>query len=106
MPAEIQPFHIHAADGDLDDLKHRLRATRWPEPETVKDWSQGVPLAYLRQVCDYWTNTYNWRTREAGLNAFPQFRMEIDSVGIHFLHVRSPHAAATPLILTHGWPGS
>jgi pimeloyl-ACP methyl ester carboxylesterase len=106
MPAEIQPFRIHAADADLDDLKHRLRATRWPEPETVKDWSQGVPLAYLRQFCDYWANTYDWRKREARLNTFPQFRTEIDGLGIHFLHVRSPHAAATPLILTHGWPGS
>ena len=106
MPAEIQPFRIHAADADLDDLKHRLRATRWTEPETVNDWSQGVPLAYLREVCDYWANTYDWRKREARLNTFPQFRTEIDGLGIHFLHVRSPHATATPLILTHGWPGS
>jgi hypothetical protein len=72
----------------------------------VNDWSQGVPLAYLREVCDYWMNTYNWREREARLNAFPQYRTEIDSVGIHFPHVRSPHATATPLLLTHGWPGS
>src|SRR6185295_16964694 len=106
MPAEIKPFQIHAPDSDLDDLKRRLRATRWPEQETVSDWSQGVPLAYLRQVCDYWLNKYDWRKREARLNALPQFRTEIDGLGIHFLHVRSPNPAATPLILTHGWPGS
>jgi pimeloyl-ACP methyl ester carboxylesterase len=106
MSAEIKKFEIHASEGDLDDLKRRLRATRWPEPETVNDWSQGVPLAYLQQFCDYWASNYNWRKREARLNAFPQFRTEIDSVGIHFLHVRSRHSGATPLIITHGWPSS
>ncbi len=103
---DIQPFRIQASNADLDDLKRRLRATRWPEQETVTDWSQGAPLAYVKQVCDYWANTYDWRKREARINAFPQFRTEIDGLGIHFIHVRSPHAAATPLILTHGWPGS
>ena len=106
MAAEIEQFQIHASDSDLDDLKRRLRATRWPEPETVSDWSQGVPLAYLRQFCDYWLNKYDWRKREARLNAIPQYRTGIDGLGIHFLHVRSPHPAAMPLILTHGWPGS
>jgi pimeloyl-ACP methyl ester carboxylesterase len=106
MSTDIQPFRIHASTADLDDLKRRLHATRWPEQETVTDWSQGAPLAYVKQVCDYWANTYDWRKREARINAFPQFRTEIDGLGIHFLHVRSPHAAAAPLILTHGWPGS
>jgi pimeloyl-ACP methyl ester carboxylesterase len=106
MSDEILPFKIHASEDDLQDLKRRLRSTRWPDAETVGDWTQGIPLAYLQQVCEYWARDYDWRKTEARLNALPQFRTEIDGLGIHFLHVRSRHAAATPLILTHGWPGS
>ena len=106
MSDAIHPFQIHASDADLDDLKRRLRATRWPEGETVADWSQGVPLAYLKQICEYWASGYDWRKTEARINALPQFRTELDGLGIHFLHVRSRHAGATPLVLTHGWPGS
>jgi pimeloyl-ACP methyl ester carboxylesterase len=82
-----------------------LLRTRWPDEEPVANWSQGVPLAYLRELCDYWATGYDWRATER-LNALPQYRMEIDGIGIHFLHVRSPHEQALPLILTHGWPGS
>jgi len=106
MPPAIQPFQIQASEAALDDLKRRLRATRWPERETVDDWSQGIPLAYVQDVCGYWAEKYDWRTREARLNRFPQFRTELDGLGIHFVHVRSPHADALPLVITHGWPGS
>ncbi len=106
MSEKIEPFRIHASDEDLADLRRRLRATRWPERECVDDWSQGVPLAYTKEVCDYWASGYDWRAREAALNRFPQFRTELDGLGIHFLHVRSPHAGALPLVITHGWPGS
>ena len=104
--ATPEPFQIHASDEDLDDLRRRLRATRWPEAELVDDWTQGIPLAYLQEVCTYWAEKYDWREREARLNAFPQFRTEIDGLGIHFVHVRSPEPNALPLIVTHGWPGS
>jgi pimeloyl-ACP methyl ester carboxylesterase len=87
-------------------LKTRLRATRWPDRETVSDWSQGVPLEYLRELVAYWLDQYDWRAREARINRFPQFRARVGELGIHFLHVRSRHASAAPLILTHGWPGS
>jgi pimeloyl-ACP methyl ester carboxylesterase len=90
----------------LADLRARLLATRWPERETVPDWSQGVPLDYVREVCAYWADGYDWRAREAALNAFPQFTTTVDGLDLHFLHVRSPHTAALPLVLTHGWPGS
>ena len=93
-------------DAQIEDLKRRLRATRWPDAETVEDWSQGVPLAYVRQVCDYWAHHYDWRKREARINSFPQFRTEIDGLGVHFIHARSQHSGAAPLIMTHGWPGS
>jgi pimeloyl-ACP methyl ester carboxylesterase len=106
MSPAITPFRIAATDAQLDDLRRRLQATRWPEAETVDDWSQGIPLAYLRDVCAYWAEKYDWRAREARLNAFPQFKTAIDDVGIHFLHVRSPHEDALPLVITHGWPGS
>jgi pimeloyl-ACP methyl ester carboxylesterase len=106
MPPIITPFRIAASDAELDDLRRRLRATRWPERETVDDWSQGIPLAYVREVCDYWAEKYDWREREARLNAFPQFRTEIDGLGIHFIHARSPHPDALPVLITHGWPGS
>jgi len=90
----------------LDDLRERLACTRWPERETVEDWSQGVPLAYLRDLCGHWATGYDWRATEARLNALPQFRTEIDGLGIHFIHLRSPQPDALPLVLTHGWPGS
>ncbi len=103
---EITPFRIEVSDADILDLTGRLARTRWPEHETVADWSQGVPLEYLRDLCLYWADTYDWRRREARLNLFPQFRTQIDGLGIHFLHVRSPVHDATPLVMTHGWPGS
>jgi pimeloyl-ACP methyl ester carboxylesterase len=106
MATELQPFRIAASDAELQDLQRRLRATRWPEAEPVADWSQGIPLAYVREVCQYWADQYDWRAREAYLNAFPQFRTDIDGLGIHFLSIRSPHEGALPLVLTHGWPGS
>jgi epoxide hydrolase len=106
MPDEVTPFRVEIAEAALDDLRQRLRRTRWPEAEPVADWSQGVPRGYLRELCRYWADGYDWRATEARLNALPQFRTEIDGLGIHFLHVRSPHPEALPLIITHGWPGS
>ncbi len=106
MSDEIIPFRIEIPEADLDDLRQRLRRTRWPEPETVDDWSQGIPLDYTRQLCEYWLEQYDWRAAEARLNRFPQFLTEIDGLDIHFLHVRSPHEGALPLVITHGWPGS
>jgi len=103
---QVTPFRIEVPEADLRDLRDRLRRTRWPEAETVADWSQGVPLAYLRELCRYWADGYDWRVTEARLNALPQFRTELDGLGIHFLHVRSPHPDALPLVMTHGWPGS
>jgi pimeloyl-ACP methyl ester carboxylesterase len=102
----VTPFRIEIPDADLDDLRERLERTRWPEHETVDDWSQGVPLAYLRDLCGYWAGGYDWRATEARMNALPQFRTDLDGLGIHLLHVRSPHADALPLVMTHGWPGS
>ena len=102
----MQPFRVDVSDEDLDELRRRIRATRWPEREPVTDHSQGVPLDYLRELCRYWADDYDWRRCEQALNAFPQVRHEIDGLGIHALHVRSPHEDALPLVLTHGWPGS
>ena len=106
MGEEITPFLIDVPEAELDDLQRRLRQTRWPEPEPVSGWSQGVPLAYLRDLCGYWAGGYDWRATEARLNGLPQFRTVIDGLAIHFIHVRSPRPYALPLILTHGWPGS
>jgi pimeloyl-ACP methyl ester carboxylesterase len=106
MPEQIVPFRIETPAAKLDDLRTRLRRTRWPDSETVGDWSQGVPLGFLQELCRYWAEDYNWPERERRLNALPQFRTEIDGLGIHFVHVRSPHPDALPLVLTHGWPGS
>jgi pimeloyl-ACP methyl ester carboxylesterase len=106
MSDEITPFRIEVPEATLDDLRRRLEHTRWPERETVEDWSQGVPLAYMKDLCGYWAHVYDWRTTESRLNALPQFRTEIDGLQIHFVHVRSPHPDALPLVLTHGWPGS
>ena len=106
MRAEIKPYRISVGDDVLDDLKSRLRNTRWPEAELVEDWSQGAPLKWIKDICRYWAEEYDWRGREARLNRFAQFTTEIDGLDIHFLHVRSPHPEAMPLIITHGWPGS
>lgn len=106
MSDAIRPFTIAIPQATLDDLAARIDLTRWPERETVDDWSQGVPLAELRALVDYWRNGYDWRACEARLNALPQFITTIDGLDIHFIHVRSAHENATPLILTHGWPGS
>ena len=106
MSAEIKPYRISVGDDVLDDLKSRLRNTRWPEAELVEDWSQGAPLKWIKDICRYWAEEYDWREREARLNRFAQFTTEIDGLDIHFLHVRSPHPEAMPLIITHGWPGS
>ncbi|MGH9047799.1 MAG: epoxide hydrolase family protein [Acidimicrobiales bacterium] len=106
MADDIAPFRIEIADDVLEDLARRLAETRWPEAEPVGDWSQGVPLAYLRDLCRYWAEHYDWRSRERRLNAFAQYRTEIDHLGIHFVHVPSPEPGALPLVLTHGWPGS
>ncbi len=106
MTTAIRPFRIAVADAILDDLRARLRATRWPERETVSDWSQGVPLAWLREICGYWAQGYDWRAREAALNRFAQFTTVIDGLNIHFVHLRSPHPNPLPIIVTHGWPGS
>jgi epoxide hydrolase len=104
--AQINPFRIAVPEADLDDLKARLTRTRWPEAECVDDWSQGIPLNYTRELADYWAGEYDWRAREAALNRFDQFTTEIDGLDIHFIHQRSPHDDAFPLLLTHGWPGS
>ncbi len=103
---DIQPYKIHVSDEILGDLHERLKRTRWPEKELVEDWSQGIPLGYVQEMCDYWLHTYNWRQRETELNRFDQFVTTIDECDIHFIHQRSPHEQATPLILSHGWPGS
>ena len=104
--SEIKPFVVDVPDADLADLSRRLEATRWPERETPDDWNQGVPLAYARAFCAYWQNEYNWREREKRLNAFDHFVTNIEGLDVHFIHVRSPHAGARPIVITHGWPGS
>ncbi|GLP80916.1 epoxide hydrolase [Mycobacterium antarcticum] len=102
----IEPFRIAVPDDVLVDLRRRLAETRWPEPECVDDWSQGIPLAYTRELAAYWADEYDWRTREAAMNRFDQFTTEIDGLPIHFIHQRSRHPDAFPLVITHGWPGS
>ena len=106
MHTDIRPFRIAVADAVLQDLQARLRNTRWPEAEPVGDWSQGAPLAWIQDICSYWAHNYDWRARETALNRFPQFTTPLDGLDLHFLHVRSPHADAMPLLMTHGWPGS
>jgi len=105
MP-DVRPFKVHIPEEQLADLRRRLSATRWPTKELVNDRSQGVQLATLRELARYWTTDYDWRACEARLNALPQYKTEIDGVDIHFIHVRSRHDNALPLIMTHGWPGS
>jgi pimeloyl-ACP methyl ester carboxylesterase len=104
--ATIRPFEVHVPDEDLADLQRRIAATRWPGKELVADQSQGVQLATIRDLITYWGTGYDWRACEAKLNALPQFKIEIDGLGIHFIHVKSRHRNALPLIITHGWPGS
>ncbi|WP_188062406.1 epoxide hydrolase family protein [Sphingobium sp. KCTC 72723] len=106
MTDSIKPFTVAVPQSALDDLHQRISNTRWPAAETVADWSQGVPIAAMRDLCAYWADGYDWRRCEAALNAMPQFTTQIDGLSIHFLHVRSPRPDAVPLILTHGWPGS
>ncbi|GAA3469518.1 epoxide hydrolase family protein [Nonomuraea roseola] len=103
---EIKEFRIDVPQADLDDLRERLSRTRWPSEIPGQGWSRGVPASYLRELVTYWLETYDWRAQEARLNSLPQFTTEIDGANVHFVHVRSPREDATPLILTHGWPGS
>ena len=102
----VTQFKIQVPQSVLDDLKNRLANTRWPNKEPVGDWSQGVPLSKAQALAEYWRTQYNWRRVENELNGLPQFRTQIDGLGIHFIHVRSKHEKALPIILTHGWPGS
>jgi pimeloyl-ACP methyl ester carboxylesterase len=106
MTEPITPFRSAVPQAHLDGLRERLHATRWPEAATVDDWSQGIPLDVVQELCRRWADDYDWRAAERRLNVVPQFRTEIDGLGLHFLHARSPHEHARPLLLTHGWPGS
>jgi pimeloyl-ACP methyl ester carboxylesterase len=103
---DLSPFTVHVPQAALDDLKRRLAAVRWPDKGSAMDWSQGVPLPRAQEFIEYWRTGYNWRRVESSLNALPQFRTQIDGLGIYFVHVRSKHENALPIILTHGWPGS
>jgi pimeloyl-ACP methyl ester carboxylesterase len=102
----VRSFRIDVPDEILDDLHQRLNRTRWPEAEVVDDWTQGAPLEWIQDMCRYWGTEYDWRVREALLNRFDQFITTIDGLDIHFVHQRSPHPDARPLLITHGWPGS
>lgn len=106
MSEAVTPFHLNIAEAELNDLRERLARTRWPERETVDDWTQGVPLDRAQALVAYWRDRYDWRACETRLNALGQYRTTIDGTGIHFLHVRSPEPDALPLVITHGWPGS
>lgn len=112
MTTDVRPFALHVTEEALDDLRNRLRRTRWPEAETVAhfdgalDWSQGPPLAYVRELVEHWTTAYDWRRVEAALNAHGQALTEVDGLDLHLLHVRSPRTDARPLVITHGWPSS
>src|ERR1700676_92810 len=101
----ICSLRVHVPESQLIDLRRRIKATRWPDRETVTDDSQGVPLAMIQELAHHWATDYDWRKCEAKLNALPQFVTEIDGLDIHFIHVRSKHENAMPLIVTHGWPG-
>src|SRR3954449_7266386 len=102
----MTPFDVSIPQAAIDDLRARLRATRWPEKETVDDWSQGIPLAYTQELCRYWAEEFDFDAFQKRLNALPQFTTAIDGLDIHFVHARSPHEGAFPLVLTHGWPGT
>jgi hypothetical protein len=105
-PTEIRPFNVDIPEEELTELRRRIATSRWPTMELVEDRSQGVQLATIQELATYWGSEYDWRKVEARLNALPQFTTEIDGVDIHFIHVRSRHENALPLIMTHGWPGS
>ena len=102
----LTPFEVHVPEAALDDLKRRLADTRWPNKEPLADWSQGVPLAKAQALVEYWRTRYDWRRIERSLNALPQFRAQVDGLGVHLIHVRSKHPDALPIVITHGWPGS
>jgi pimeloyl-ACP methyl ester carboxylesterase len=106
VTSAIRPFHVDSPEAELTELRRRINATRWPERETVEDQTQGVQLATMRALAQYWATGYDWRKCEAKLNSYPQFITEIDGLDIHFVHVRSKHPNALPLIVSHGWPGS
>ena len=104
--SQIKKFNIEIPQSKLDDLQQRLTLTRWPEKETPDDWTQGIPLLYMKEIHDYWLNDYDWRKHEKEINKFPQFLTTINELDVHFIHFKSPHKNAKPLIITHGWPGS
>ncbi|MDD5094669.1 MAG: epoxide hydrolase [Dehalococcoidia bacterium] len=104
--SDIMPFRIHVPEAVLDDLRDRLSRTRWPDQINDGDWSYGTDLLYLKSLCDYWQNGFDWRAQEAELNRFPQFTAQIAGLNIHFIHARSKEPDALPLVITHGWPGS
>jgi hypothetical protein len=106
MTQAIRPFHVKVAEEELIELRRRIKATKWPERETVTDQSQGVQLGTIQKLARYWATDYDWRKVEARLNDLPNFVTEIDGLDIHFIHVRSAHENALPLIVTLGWPGS
>ena len=104
--SEITPFTIKISEDQITDLRNRINNTRWVEEECVNDWSQGIPLTYVREVADYWANQYDWRKSERYLNTFDHYQTNINDLDIHFIHQKSPHPNAYPLVITHGWPGS
>ena len=104
--SQIKKFNIEIPQSKLDDLQQRLTLTRWPEKETPDDWTQGIPLSYMKEIHDYWLNDYDWRKHEKEINKFPQFLSTINELDVHFIHFKAPHKNAKPLIITHGWPGS
>lgn len=104
--SEITPFTIKIFEDQITDLRNRINNTRWVEEECVNDWSQGIPLTYVREVADYWANQYDWRKSERYLNTFDHYQTNINDLDIHFIHQKSPHQNAYPLVITHGWPGS
>lgn len=106
MPESIRPFSIAVEDTVLEDLRNRISSMRWPEAETCSGWEQGIPLHYTRELADYWLNDYDWRRCEEKLNSWPNYITEIDGLDVHFIHRTSSHPTATPLIISHGWPGS
>ena len=106
MNTDVTPFVVDIPQAELDDLRQRLQQTRWSDKEPCTGWTQGIPLEYTRELADYWAHTYDWRRFEKKLNSWPQFMTTIDGIDIHFIHQRSPHEDALPLIISHGWPGS
>lgn len=106
MTREIVPFTVEIPESELEDLRFRLEKTRWPEAETSGDWNQGIPLHYTKELAHYWQHEYDWRRFESNINRWPQFKTTIEGLDIHFIHCKSPHEDALPLIISHGWPGS